>query len=130
VGWDAPRYMNPGARERRAGTCHLRRMRVGRSTSEYECVVNEFYSREVFCVHHELERFNLDARTNRRDTHIRGRGRPYSETSPNQGDSGDRNRGVHLSSPVQIRSRRVRCQTYGFGRCDGHHEMVDLKLET
>jgi hypothetical protein len=57
--------------------------------SEYECVVNELYSREVFCVHHELERFNFNPRTHRRDTHIRGRARPYSKTSPDQSDGGD-----------------------------------------
>jgi hypothetical protein len=28
--------------------------------SEYERVVDELYTREVFCVHHELERFNFD----------------------------------------------------------------------
>src|SRR6476660_8526259 len=88
--------------------------------SEYECVVHELCSREVFCVHHELERFNFNPRTHRRDTHIRGRGRPYSETSPDQTGGGDGNRGGHLSSPVQINSRQLTCQTHGFGGCDGH----------
>jgi len=71
-------------------------MRVRRSDSEYERVVNELYTRKVFCVHHELERFNFNPWT-RGDTHIRGRGRPYSETSRDQSGGGDGKRGVHLS---------------------------------
>jgi hypothetical protein len=35
--------------------------------------IDELHAREVFCVHHALERFNSDPRTHRRDTHIRGR---------------------------------------------------------
>jgi hypothetical protein len=31
--------------------------------SEYERVVNELYAREVFCVHHELQRFDFNPRT-------------------------------------------------------------------
>jgi hypothetical protein len=82
--------------------------------SEYERVVDEFYTREVFCVHHELERFNFEPRTHRRDTHIRGRVRPYSETSRDHSGGGDGNCGVHLSSPVQISSREGTCQTMAF----------------
>jgi hypothetical protein len=125
-----PRYISPGPQGEAARDLSSAPDARAAQYSEYECVVNELCSRKVFCVHHELERFNLDPWTNRRDTHIRGRARPYSETSPDQSDGGDGNRGVHLSSPVQISSRRVTCQTHGFGRCDGHHEMVDLKLET
>src|SRR6516162_10049164 len=45
---------------------------------------------------------------------------------------------AHLSSPIHMSSTQLHMRSshpmesdildYGFGRCDGHHEMVDLRL--
>src|SRR5262249_33343509 len=67
------------------------------------------------------------------------RGRPYPETSRDQGGANGKQSGLaHLSLPSNQLSAAT-CGSssrlmgrgmpdYGFGRCDGHHEMVDLRL--
>jgi hypothetical protein len=69
---------------------------------EYEAVVVKLSSSEALRVLHELERFNpLTYRGG--NTRIRGRGRPYSETSRNQSGGN------------------------GKQTCRGRHEMFDFE---
>ena len=101
---------------------------------EYETVVVKLSSSDALRVHHELERLNpLTYREGNR--RIGGRGRPYSEPSHDQSCGNGKQCGLaHLSSPIQS----ARLQTsrlmgsgmpdYGFGRYDGHHEMIDFRL--
>src|SRR5262249_5561837 len=81
------------------------------SVYEYEGVVDKLCGRHCAGVHHHLVRIN--PLTSRRNTRIRGGGRPYSETSRNQsgGSNGSQSGLTHLSSPVQIISWQARCQT-------------------
>src|SRR5262245_64820077 len=76
------------------------------SVYEYEGVVDKLCGRHCAGVHHHLVRIN--PLTSRRNTRIRGGGRPYSETSRNQsgGSNGSQSGLTHLSSPVQIISWR------------------------
>jgi hypothetical protein len=100
---------------------------------EYEAVVVSLRSRKALRVHHELDRFNPLAR--RGNARVGGNGRPHSETGRDQSRSnGKQGDFAHLSSPVQ--SARDGCSSHltgrnmpdhGFGRCDGHHEMVDFR---
>jgi hypothetical protein len=94
---------------------------------EYEAVIVTLRSREALRVHHELDRFNPLAR--RGNARIGRRGRPHSQT--NRGDSsnnGKQSGFAHLSSPVQFSSKtRSNIPDHGFGRCDGHHEVVDFR---
>src|SRR5262245_63867098 len=99
---------------------------------EYEAVVVRLSSREALRVHHELQRVNpLTHRGG--NTRTGGRGRPHSETSrDHSGGNGKQGDLAHLSSPVQSALKAIRqsatCQAMAFGRCDGHHEMVDFRL--
>jgi hypothetical protein len=102
---------------------------------EYEAVVVSLRSGEAPRVHHELERFN--ALTRRGDTRIGGRGCPHTETNrDHSGGNGNQADLAHLSLPCNQAQDGGSSQLMasnmpdnGFGRCDGHHEMVDFRLE-
>src|SRR5436305_15163362 len=81
------------------------------SVHEYEGVVGKLCGRHCAGVHHHLVRIN--PLTSRGNTRIRWRGRPHSETGRDQsgGSNGSQSGLTHLSSPVQIISRRETCQT-------------------
>ncbi len=98
---------------------------------KYERVVDKLRGSEALCVRHELESFNPLARGGRAG--IGRRGGPYCETGRGQSDSnGNQSDLAHLRSPVQSAqdggsSHLMKSNMPGraFGRCGGHHEMVD-----
>jgi len=82
------------------------------SVHEYEGVVDKLCGRHCAGVHHHLVRIN--PLTSRGNTSVGGGSRPHSETGRDQSGSdgsGKRCGLTHLSSPVQISSRRATCQT-------------------
>jgi hypothetical protein len=92
---------------------------------EHKGIVGKLCNRHFLCVHHDLERF--DPLTHRgSDTRIGVRRRPYPEAGRDHGGgNGKQTDLAHPKSPVLQPFVESGMPDRDFGRCDGHHEMVD-----
>jgi hypothetical protein len=82
-------------------------MRDSDYSTKREGIVLKLRSRQILCIHHQVERFNPVTHRGS-DTRIGGRGRPYSEASRNHsGGNGEQTDLAHLNSPYEFSLARA-----------------------
>src|SRR5215475_2717095 len=128
------KHPDPRTGGRGPGNCHLRRCALDANdlltgSVKYEAVVVKLSSGEALRVLHDLQRFNHLMTHRRGNTRTGGRGRPHSETSRDHHSGGSGKQGdlAHLRLSGAISVTVSNLPGPGFGRCDGHHKMVDLE---
>jgi hypothetical protein len=130
----SPRRHRP-SHSRRGRYRDLRRSPTTSGCSvKYEGVVGKLDDWQCPGIHHYVVRIN--PLTQRRDTRVGRRGRPYSENPSGDDGSGHGKQSdlAHLSSPHlapphhAVSSMGSRMPDHSFERCDGHHKKVDCRL--